>query len=216
MKKTNILLLTLGLLGSSNYIYAGGDVGTPLEPFVDMPVREIEYQGSPFVFMSGGASFSDLSYKKELNSRFDSGVFDTNSLMLEIGAGYNLSENLFTTIAYQALFFDKKQMNNLYSSINYKFGDEELLNMFVGALFGVSWLTWDSDPHLVLIDKSLTSTSFIYGAQAGISKEIKDNISIIAKYQFVKYEHILDVRNDRSSIQHNFGQNILTGVQYAF
>lgn len=218
MKSINTFFAIASLSIFSINGYAGGGEMPiePREPIFDMPQTEIEFEGAPFLFLNGGGTIFSVDSSKEPRSRFDNSSFADKGGIIEIGVGYNFNKNLFSTLAYQAILFDESQMNNFYASINYKFDDDDLMNLYVGAIFGVSTLSWDKNIHLVLIDKDLKSESLMYGLQVGASKEIQENLSITAKYQVLKYTHELDIRQNRSNVEYSFGQNILTGVQYDF
>jgi len=110
---------------------------------------------------------------------------------------------------------DISHLNNFYASINYQI-DGASFDYYIGAVLGVSTLNWEQDPFYVLIDKSLTSESMIYGLQIGLKKEFKEHWAYTAKYQYFNYNHVLDIRNGRDTINHTAGNNLLLGVQYEF
>lgn len=51
---------------------------------------------------------------------------------------------------------------------------------------------------------------------AGFKQKLSENLSLIAKYQFIKYKYVLNIRSDTSSIEHNYTQHFFAGAQYAF
>ncbi|MCF6188943.1 MAG: porin family protein [Cocleimonas sp.] len=68
----------------------------------------------------------------------------------------------------------------------------------------------------MFINEDLKSSSFIYGLQAGIEKKVSKKYAIFAKYQYIKYDHNIEIRNNTSNIKHKAGQNLLIGLSYLF
>ena len=201
------LLVTLTLLISASH--AGSNMIKPAEPVIS--IQENNF----FVYIAGGASFLDIDSDIALNATLIEGALDDNGAVGEIGVGYRYSENIFTTLTAQRTMLDIADIDNFYASINYQFSDVTA-KPYIGALLGYSQLTWTESPHVVVLNEDLTSDGLMYGFQAGFEQTLTENWILFAKYQFIKYDHLMDIRSSASTIEHNYGQNILIGVRYAF
>lgn len=168
-----------------------------------------------FVFAGGGGSKLDVDTSLASNSILIPGALDNSGKNIEIGVGFKHSKNIFTTLTFQKNKLSIADVNNVYGSINYQFSTLKV-KPFIGALIGRSRLKWSERPHQVLINENLTSKSFMYGVQFGIEKELQKRFSVFAKYQFIKYDHEIEIVNNTSNIKHNSGQNLLLGLRYSF
>ncbi len=149
------------------------------------------------------------------NTTFTEGALDDRGAVGEIGIGYRYGENIFTTFTAQRAMLDIADIDNFYASINYQFSNVTA-KPYIGALLGYSQLTWSESPHVVVSNEDLISDGLMYGLQTGIEQVLTENWTLFAKYQFIKYDHLMDIRSSASTIEHNYGQNILIGVRYAF
>lgn len=217
MSNTKMIGMLSALLLSSSTLYAGGDfeIIEPYSKIDNEPIVEKEDIKKGFISVSGGASFLAIDSSLENGTDFNSGTLDTTGGLVEVNAGYRFNREVFSTIAYQASFLDIATIHNFYASINYQF-DNDRFNPYIGALLGSSTLNWSEDPYLVLIDKDLTSESLMYGVQAGFKNELKEDLYLATRLQFIKYNHELDIRNNRSNVIHNSAINLSVGVQYEF
>lgn len=204
-------LAILALMTSS--IYAGGVV-KHTESALGIPTEEI-YDNKFFINIAGGVSFLNVDNTLSLNTTFADGALDDKGVVGEIALGYRYSDSIFTTLAVQRTMLDIADINNIYASVNY-----QLLNTvvkpYVGVLLGYSQLKWSEDPSVVIANRDLTSDGFTYGVQSGVEYSLNNAWGITGKYQFLKYDHVTDIRDGASSIEHTYGQNILMGVNYEF
>lgn len=157
----------------------------------------------------------DIDSSPSLITPFANGALDDKGMVTEVGIGYRYGDNVFATFAAQRTRLDIADIDNFYASINYQFSDVTA-KPYIGALVGYSQLKWSEAPSAVIINEDLTSDGLMYGLQAGIEQELSGNWSLFAKYQFIKYDHLMDIRTKTSTIEHNYGQNILLGVRYGF
>jgi opacity protein-like surface antigen len=171
--------------------------------------------GRFFIQVAGGATVMDIDSSFASNATFTNGALDNDGAVVEVGIGYKYSENIFATFAAQRTMLDIADIDNFYASINYQFTDV-VAKPYIGALLGYSQLKWSESPHVIVANEDLTSDGLIYGLQAGFEQELRENWSLFIKYQFIKYDHLMDIRSNASTIEHNYEQNILTGVRYEF
>jgi opacity protein-like surface antigen len=191
--------------------FAGGGI-IPLEQ--DFPTKEHKVK-QWFIYVAGGKSSLDISTKLTLPDPLNDGALDDSGTLLEVGGGYRFSDNIFTTLAYQHTALDIVTIHNLYVSINYQFSDV-IFKPYVGILGGYSQLVWDERPHPVLPSEDLSSESAMYGIQAGMEYRLNDRWNLFAKYQYIVYDHTMDIKQGGDIIDHNSANNILIGVRYAF
>jgi len=206
-------------IGLSSFLSAGGGL-TPDQEIVeniDLPITEEKEVIESYAFLqfSGGVNMLHIESSIEKGETFNDGALDDSGTLFEVGIGYQFTPELFSTLNYQYTSLDMANIKDVLGTINYQF-ELSQINAFIGAVFGVSSLTWSDNPTRVLIDKDLTSECNTYGVQVGIKKEIQENLSAIAKYRYLSYDHELDIRKGRASIKHDQGQNIVVGVQYDF
>jgi len=199
--------MSIFLLG--NVSYAGGDIELVTEVIVEETVP------SWFVYVAGGGSSYDVSSKLTPHDTFTAGALDESGALFEGGVGYYFTQNIFATVAYQRSTLDIVYLNNYYASINYQFSDV-FLKPYIGLLAGFSQLEWDESPYRLLQDNKFSSEFAMYGVQAGIEYDFTENWSLFGKYQYVSYDHHMDILWDRNTIDHNSAQNFLLGVRYAF
>ncbi len=168
-----------------------------------------------FLYVAGGVSSVDVESHLSVGSTFMDGALDDSANVGEIGVGYRYNHNIFATLSAQRAMLDIADIDNFYVSVNYQLSDTTA-KPYIGALIGYSQLTWSESPHLVVANEDLTSDGLMYGVQAGLEQELTENWTLFVKYQFIKYDHTIDIRSSSSTIEHNHGQNILIGGQYEF
>lgn len=182
------------------------------------------YAGGGLVLLDGKNSFvfgavgnSDVNIDTSLapNTNLTSGAIDSSAKTFEIGVGYEFNKKYFATLVVQKNTLDIADINNIYGSVNYQFSKKGI-QPFIGVLAGYSQLDWSKRPHVMFINEDLTSNSFIYGLQAGVEKKLNNKLSLFAKYQYLKYDHTIEIVNNTSNINHKSGQNLLVGLRYFF
>ena len=207
MKKTPIalmLLWTLTLLPLS----AGGDMH-PQAPSVSAH--------SPYyLFAAGGGALWSLDTRLAKNHSLKSSALGKKGALFELGAGYRFSSKFFGEFAYQHALLPIARIDNVYISLNYRFFETEKATMYVGALAGYSRLKWTQNPHKVLYYKNLTSKHTIFGMQLGASYALTDHLSLTAKYQYIRYQHRLNILTTASTVEHTAAHQILAGIRYQF
>lgn len=212
-------LVVLGTLTSLSY--AGGNYMKPLDPVIAIPIQEIQpvKDNDYFIYAGGGLSTVKIHQHGSSCLCTKPSAFDKDGEMVEIGVGYRYSENIFVTLAAQRTMLDIVDIDNVYASLNYQF--DVMANPYIGVLAGYSRLTWNEYPAIQSTSyvDDLESTGLMYGVQLGIQPQLTENWSLFAKYQFIKYEHLMNIRpnnGQREEIEHDYGQNLLTGVRYGF
>jgi len=168
-----------------------------------------------FVFVAGGGTKLDVNSFLAPGSTLTKGALDETGKELELGVGYHYSKDYFITLAAQKSMLDILDVNNIYGSINYKLPIKNA-QPYIGVLLGYSQLDWSKRPHVMLFNEDLTSDGYMYGLQLGINKEIRKKASLFIKYQFIKYDHKIEILNNTSNIEHKSGQNVLIGMRYLF
>lgn len=212
MKKTIIWCSVYTILSAN--LFAGGDVITVTPVYEPIQQIEIIEDKMFYAYIMGGTSFSSIKDKNELVT-FNNGALDDQGSIIDIGFGYNLSDDIFLEFSYQRETFDKNDINNFYASANYIY-IKNLYRPYLGVLAGYSKLKWNSNPSMILYSFENTSESFLFGLQTGIEFPISEAVSVMAKYQFMKYEHVLDVRDIKSAISNDCTNNFLGGIKYEF
>jgi opacity protein-like surface antigen len=211
MKKQIISSLVL----LSTMAYSGGafvEVTEPVEPVIEIQTVD---KKDLFVFAAGGGAFFDVKSKLASGDSFIQGALDDTGVVFEVGAGYKVNENIFMELAYQRSALEIADVDTGYLSINYLF-PETVLNPYVGVLAGYSRLKWSQRPHVMILNEDLTSDSGIYGFQAGADIALSESLSFGVKYQYIVYDHFMDIQDGRSTIAHESAQNILAGLKYSF
>jgi hypothetical protein len=200
-------------------IYSGGTFMDIIYDWEDPNITIVEEDSnkSYFVFLNAGMSSFGVDSELEPNHSFNSGALDDSSTSFELGFGYNINKDVFATMSFQKSMLDIADISNLELSINYQFSNLAInAKPFVGFLIGKSTLKWSKEPHVVKFDKDLTSKSPVYGIQAGIKKRLVKDWYIVGMYKLMFYNHEMDIRNQKSIIEHNSEQNLFLGVQYEF
>lgn len=209
-----LVALTLGC-------YAGGDMVTSVEPAIEDVEPAIEEvitavnDNDYFVYGAVGGAALDVESSLAADAAFTNGTFDDRGFLFELGAGYRFNENIFFTISAQRTELDIVNIDNYYASINYQFSDV-IAKPYIGVLLGYSRLKWSPRPHVMLSNEKLISDDPMYGIQVGAEHVFIEDWSLFAKYQFIQYDHSMDIRNSTNIIGHDDGQNLLLGVQYGF
>ncbi len=216
MTRTTLALTASMVL--SMQIYAGESDIAPVESATVIPVLQGE-TNDWFIYLAGGFSSLDVTSSVTLGADIFPDALDDKGSLIELGAGYRLSDNIFTTLAGQRTNLDFVTLDTVYASVNYQFSNV-ILKPYIGALAGYSKLSWDTRPHLphvVPFNEDLSSTAGVYGIQAGVEQALGDSWSLFVKYQYLKYnQHIMEIDAAATTIEHNKAQNILGGIRYAF
>jgi len=142
---------------------------------------------------------------------------------IDLGVGVVLNKNLTATGNIQMTTWGKAKLTNAYLGINYITSGTGM-RYKVGALAGVSMLTWSESPlnNTVEEDKNLKQDSLLYGVQAGVLYGVADNFDITLKAQLLLMDQILkhnatDANPDGDgTLKHTMQTNIMLGVRYKF
>lgn len=194
--------------------YAGGNIEVSIEPEMEEVVTIVngnEY----FVYGAVGRAALDVESSLDEAATFTNGTFDDHGSVFELGAGYRFNKNIFSTIAIQRTALDIVDIDNYYASINYQFSDVTA-KPYVGVLLGYSRLKWSPRPHEMLINEKLISDDPMYGIQIGVEQSFREDWSLFATYQLINYDHLMDIKNGTSIIEHDSSRNLLLGVSYGF
>ena len=212
ISKSTILIPLLAV-----QLYAGGSfTDTELDIEIPRMLAEVESEdGRFYVNANLGVSIVTVESDLENGSAFNGGALDNSGMTFQVGAGYRMANHFSFDVNYQYVGLDLASLSNFYASINYEFTDSEY-NPYIGLLYGQSSLIWNKAPDIVLIDKDLSSTSPLYGLQVGLRSEFSDNIYYGLKYQYMIFDHELEIRNGRNTISHTQSNNFSLGVQYEY
>ncbi len=143
--------------------------------------------------------------------------------VFDLGVGVVLNKNLTATANIQMATWGKIKVTNGYLGINYITSGTGM-RFKVGALAGVSMLTWTKPPlnNAVDEDQNLKQDSILYGIQAGVLYGVSGNFDITLKAQALLMNQILkhnatDANPDGDgSIEHTMQTNIMLGIRYKF
>ncbi len=210
-----ISLRVTGILAAlSSGCYAGGDIVAPIEPAIEEVITTVN-DNDYFVYGAAGRATLDVESTLAVGTTFTNGTFDDRGAVFELGAGYRFNDNIFSTIALQRTKLDIVDIDNYYGSINYQFSDVTA-KPYIGVLLGYSRLKWSPRPHEMLVNEKLTSDDPMYGIQIGVEHTFREDWSLFATYQLIKYDHLMDIQNGTHIIEHDGSKNLLLGVSYGF
>jgi len=132
--------------------------------------------------------------------------------------GYEFDNGVFTSLGFAQIINNDIIMSNIYLTLNYKFKTYFNLSPYMGLVVGNSYLTWNTPPITDITYFDDRSTSGFTGIQFGVSYPIYKQISLSLGYRLIVMDHMsrLEVKDDRSDIQHKRVDNILFGLQYNF
>ncbi len=210
--KSNILMLSIVI---SSFCYAGGDLVQPVEPKIVISTQVEQFNDAFFVYVAGGAALLNVKDTPSELTPYTDGALDDQGIIGEIGLGYQYKPNFFMELAAQRTMLEIADIYNYYISMNYQLYNGDF-KPYVGAILGYGQFEWSETPSEAYINEDLNADGFIYGVQVGFKQKLSENLSLIAKYQFIKYEYVLNIRSNTSRIEHNYTQHLLAGVQYAF
>ena len=151
------------------------------------------------------------------DAELSSSALDNSGLFYTLGLGriYKINnKNIFATVNLLKTSLDTLEITNFFLSGNYIF-DNKRYRPYLGVLLGYSTLKWGNSPVLNTISSNLTANSLLYGFQAGVSKKVKENLSIFLQHQLMFLNASLDVNNEES-IKYKSQNNFLVGVKYEF
>ena len=138
---------------------------------------------------------------------------DTSGTSITLEAGEILSKNRFRTISYSYIKHDEVVFQNYLLSYNYRYNK----NIYAGVVGGVSFI--DITKSLVSGKRLYSSgKKMAYGVQIGYERKIKNNITLVAQYQFLKTGHntaLSSVTNNAELIRDNHS-NITFGIRMPF
>ena len=197
------------------YIYAGGKfVIEAKTDVVDIASMNDTVEGKDFfVFGSVGASLLNVKQEGSLPLSYHS--LDDKGSLMAIGLGYKYGKTLFSTLSLQRNTLDMVTIDNIMFSYNYQF-NSFLATPYIGVLAGMSRLRWTKEPYVSQINKKLTSQNALYGVHAGFEQSIGKNFFVYTDFQYIMYNHSLDIYTGNTIIKHKNEKNILLGVKYAF
>jgi len=209
MTQTKKYIYIIFLMLYSSTVYASGDFKR-----VSTSIKSVS-STNLFVYLAGGASMLSIDSKLTPPDTFRAGSLDDKSSILELGVGYYINSEVFTTIALQYTPLDIVTIQNYYGSINYQLIDTPM-RPYIGFILGYSTLQWNQKPHPTLSNENLESKFFMYGIQFGLEYDVLEKIKLFAKYQYIKHDHVMDILVGRDTIEHKSAQNFLLGVRYVF
>lgn len=126
-----------------------------------------------------------------------------------IESGYYFNENIFMTVGYLNSSTSDIDVNNIYTSLNYKLRVAKNIEFYTGVLGGYSTL------ELTDFEVGEASTSMLLGVQIGTSYNFYKDISTYIAYQGLYLDHIIEIE-DASKLEFNIIHNLQLGIQYKF
>ena len=211
MKKGVGLAVTLILF--STIVYGGGNnVASSVVP------ESIELEKENF-FIYGGLGYTAADVASVIMPDVEvlPGILDDSGATWEAGVGYRYTKDVFTTVSLQGMYLDQVDMLNANASINYRFSDLLVMPYF-GAVLGYSYLEYQEIPVDTTgrnVDSKLDADHMTFGLQAGAEYELSKQITLFGKYQFMKYQHNMEIFQT-SDIEHTNTQNLEGGIRYEF
>ena len=137
-----------------------------------------------------------------------------------IDGGYNFENGFSLSLAYMILGTGDLAFSNIYTTVNYRFGNFKYFTPYFGVLAGFSSLKWNVDPILNASEASNNdSASFIGGTQVGVIYNGYKNISLLLSYKSIIMGHTTNIEvdaNNISQLQHKVLHSIEVGIQYNF
>lgn len=132
-------------------------------------------------------------------------------------AGYNLDESFFTTLNYQQTNLTNIRFHDIFTSLNYKFYDENGFSPYVGALVDLNIKRWKHRP-LSTLDTTDKDHQLAVGFQMGGDYYLGNDISVFALYRYIhlNYKTTITDSTNTKEIQHNNEQNFNIGLKYSF
>jgi predicted porin len=170
-----------------------------------------KYQHIPiFIYINLG--ISNLSSSQN-NSILIPISTDKSGMTYEFGLGYNYSSQYFTTISFEKITTNEKDIENITLSANYKF-DKIYLTPSIGLLAGYSTLLWTKDP-VVSSEKQRKSTKYFLGIQGQIEYKMDKQFSILNTYKYIPYEHKTNIKNG-GYLNDDSAYNFMIGLKYNY
>jgi hypothetical protein len=166
-------------------------------------------------FLAGYSKLKVTNNKDFSKYTMDSKALDNDGFVSDICFGYRYDKNIFFTTNIQQTQLDKVSIENYYISANYRYDDIKY-NPSIGFLIGYSQLRWGQTPIKETISSDLKLGGTLYGLQAGASKKLKDNLFLVAKYQFIYLDHDLKIDYGIATIDHKYQNNLSIGIKYEF
>jgi len=186
---------------------------------VDNNIKNGYFIGAGIGYGMTPSTHEIVSGTVEINTPTDTGLSYT------IDSGYTFENGLVLSFAYMNVGNSDMSFNNIYGSLDYKFGPYyENLSPYIGVLGGYSMLKWKTEPLKVTVDNDSNndSTSFFSGAQFGIMYDIFDSFSLYTAYQFMLMGHVANLdltklgEGAKSKLQHNTIHNLNFGLRMNF
>lgn len=134
-----------------------------------------------------------------------------------VEGGYNINDNLFTTLNYQYTDLTNIGFHDLFASLNYRFDAKNDFSPYVGALIDYNIKKWKNKP-LDTLNSSDKANQVAGGFQIGSDYSIADDISVFALYRYIHLNYtttITDTTNTKE-IKYNHEQNFNIGLKYSF
>lgn len=152
-----------------------------------------------------------------------SGTIEVNlpsKYMISYGVegGYSFESGVFFSLGALRSLDNDVVFTNAYATVNYRFDPTNDFAPFIGAMGGVSMLTWNSSPISDLVSSEQNSFSTIYGPQIGLIYVGCKNITLFTSYQYMMLDHVSDVSilTSSSVIQHKKLHNLNVGLGFNF
>lgn len=140
-----------------------------------------------------------------------------SGISYDLQGGYRFKNSIFVALGYLRSDESDIVFDNLYTSVNYKFGPYGDFSPYFGLLAGYSKLTWNKNP-LDNTSASNSSDSFFGGTQIGAIYKGLKVISLYANYQclFMNHTTVVKTTTATSNLEHKTLHNIQLGVRYNF
>lgn len=139
------------------------------------------------------------------------GTDDNTGVGIDVAIGYK-GEYITTSMFMQRFGLSNIHIMNMGFGASYYLSDR----LYVGALAGESFLTWDKSPVKDTTKEVNQQSSPFLGFELGMDYNMKNDFSLYTKYQFLYLGQSTDINDDKSIIQHDIQNNIGFGLKYGF
>jgi len=227
--------IILMVMASSSLLFSGGinwssfgfsNIGS----FDVMKYIPERMKNSDNYFVEGSLGVALTSVKNDVKTAVmnDSSTSEMG-VGINIGAGCNVTDNIFVTMNYERLNIDIYSLDNVYISANYLF-DESLsgflkekafpkyiidsnISPYVGVLTGYSSASWEEQPVKGVLESQETSKNLFFGLQAGVEGDLDEDIKFFTslKYNFVNHKTLVN----GEEFSHNNHYSIMAGFKFS-
>ena len=198
---------------------AKSPIETEMAASSDKPVfTHLFEEGKLFLGLSTGYSSVDMIQRQQgAIVLLDTDTGDSG-VTYGIEAGYSVNDTLFVTLNYHRTYLRNVNLDDFYATFNYALTPALPLSPYVGAMAGCSLLTWEKEISGVSDNPNRTGTSLLFGLQAGVEYDLRDDLSLYAAGRYWVMDHTtkVNVLTETIELKHVSQLNGLLGIKYRF